>query len=162
MSAHTTDTAVRASVVVETPIDKAFAVFTADIGTWWPPEHHILEGDLAEMVFEPRVGGHIYDRATNGNECRWARVLVYEPPTRIVFSWDISMQWQLETNPERTSEIEVRFIAESADRTRVELEHRNLDRHGDGWETVRDAVGSPDGWTVDLTRFAERAAASES
>jgi len=158
MSAQITDTAVQASVVVDAPIDKAFTVFTTDIGTWWPPEHHILEGELAEMIFEPRVGGHVYDRATNGNECRWARVLVYEPPTRIVFSWDISLQWQLEPDQERTSEIEVRFIAESPDRTRVELEHRKLDRHGDGWESMRDAVGSPEGWTVGLMRFAEQAA----
>ncbi|HMK99643.1 MAG TPA: SRPBCC family protein [Acidimicrobiales bacterium] len=148
----------QASVVVDAPIDKAFTVFTTDIGTWWPPEHHILEGELAEMIFEPRVGGHVYDRATNGNECHWARVLVYEPPTRIVFSWDISLQWQLEPDQERTSEIEVRFIAESPDRTRVELEHRKLDRHGDGWESMRDAVGSPEGWTVGLMRFAEQAA----
>jgi len=158
MSAQITDTAVQASVVVDAPIDKAFTVFTTDIGTWWPPEHHILEGELAEMIFEPRVGGHVYDRATNGNECHWARVLVYEPPTRIVFSWDISLQWQLEPDQERTSEIEVRFIAESPDRTRVELEHRKLDRHGDGWESMRDAVGSPEGWTVGLMRFAEQAA----
>jgi uncharacterized protein YndB with AHSA1/START domain len=162
MTAHTTDTAVHASVVVDAPIDKAFTVYTAGIGTWWPAEHHILEGELGEMVFEPRAGGHIYDRATNGDECRWARVLVYEPPTRVVFSWDISLQWQIEADPERTSEIEVRFIAESPDRTRVELEHRNLDRHGDGWEPMRDAVGSPDGWIVGLTRFAERVAATKS
>ena len=157
-----TDTAVRVSVAVDAPIEKAFNVFTADIGRWWPPEHHILEGELDEMVFEPRVGGHIYDRATNGNECRWARVLVYEPPTRVVFSWDISLQWQIERDPERTSEIEVRFVAESPHRTRVELEHRNLDHHGDDWESMRDAVGSEGGWIVGLTRFAERAAASGS
>jgi uncharacterized protein YndB with AHSA1/START domain len=162
MAARTTDTAVETSVVVEAPIDKAFAVFTADIGSWWPPEHHILEVELAEMIFEPRVGGHVYDRATNGNECRWARVLIYEPPNRVVFSWDISLQWQIEANPERTSEIEVPFIAENPERTRVELEHRNLDRHGDGWETMRDAIGSPDGWIVGLARFAERAAATDS
>jgi uncharacterized protein YndB with AHSA1/START domain len=162
MTAQTTDTAVQTSVVVDAPIEKAFKVFTADIGSWWPREHHILEGELAEMVFEPRVGGHVYDRATNGNECRWARVLAYEPPTRVVFSWDISLQWQIEANPERTSEIEVRFIAENPDRTRVELEHRNLDHHGDGWGSMRDAVGSPDGWTLGLTRFAERAAARDS
>ena len=95
---------------------------------------------IAETVFEPRVGGHIYDRGVDGSECRWARVLVYEPPHRVVFSWDISPQWQIETDPDNTSEVEVRFIAEAPDRTRVELEHRNLDRHGPGWEAVRDGV----------------------
>jgi uncharacterized protein YndB with AHSA1/START domain len=156
MSAPTAETAVQTSIVVEAPLDKAFTVFTADIGSWWPPEHHILEGELAEMVFEPRVGGHVYDRATDGSECRWARVLAYDPPNRFVITWDISLQWQIETDPERCSEIEVRFVAVGSTSTRVELEHRHLDRHGDGWEQMRDAVGSPDGWTVGLTRFAGR------
>jgi uncharacterized protein YndB with AHSA1/START domain len=85
-------------------------------------------------------------------------VLAYEPPHRFVFSWDISTEWKLETDPERTSEVEVRFLAEGDDRTRIELEHRHLDRHGDGWEQMRDAVGSPNGWGVTLRRFGERAA----
>jgi uncharacterized protein YndB with AHSA1/START domain len=159
MTAQATDTSVRASVVVEASVERAFSVFTQDIGSWWPPDHHILEAELAAMVFEPREGGHVYDRGVDGSECRWARVLAYEPPNRVVFSWDINVQWQLETDPDRTSEVEVRFIAEGADQTRVELEHRNLDRHGDGWERIRDAVGSPEGWTVGLRAFAERAKA---
>jgi uncharacterized protein YndB with AHSA1/START domain len=155
MTTQTTGTSVRTSIVVDAPIERAFTVFTADIGTWWPETHHILQGQLAEMVFEPREGGHIYDRAVDGSECRWARVLVYEPPTRLVFSWDISLQWQIETDPARTSEVEVRFTSEGGDRTRVDLEHRHLDRHGDGYEQMRDAVGSPDGWSVGLHRFAD-------
>ena len=159
MTAQITDTSVTTSIVVEAPIEKAFSVFTDDIGSWWTPEHHILQADLKEMVFEPRVGGHIIDRGVDGSECAWARVLAYEPPHRVVFSWDVSLQWQLETDHSRTSEVEVRFIAESPSRTRVELEHRNLDRHGDGWEAMRDAVGAPDGWGDGLQRFAERMAA---
>jgi uncharacterized protein YndB with AHSA1/START domain len=156
MSTQTADTSVQSSIAVDAPIERAFAVFTEGIGTWWPPEHHILQAELAEMVFEPRAGGHVYDRGVDGSECRWARVLVYEPPNRFVISWDITLQWQLESDPQRTSEVEVRFVAESPSRTRVELEHRNLDRHGEGWEQMRDAVGSPDGWQVGLSRFAER------
>jgi uncharacterized protein YndB with AHSA1/START domain len=156
MSTQTADTSVRSSIVVEVPIERAFSVFTEGIGTWWPPEHHILQAELAEMVFEPRAGGHVYDRGVDGSECRWARVLVYEPPNRFVISWDISLQWQLESDPERTSEVDVHFVAESPTRTRVELEHRKLDRHGEGWEQMRDAVGSPDGWQIGLERFAER------
>jgi uncharacterized protein YndB with AHSA1/START domain len=83
-------------------------------------------------------------------------VLAYEPPKRVVFSWDINTRWQLETDPERTSEVEVRFVPEGADRTRVELEHRNLDRHGEGWKQMRDAIGSPDGWSGEMQNFAER------
>ena len=159
MTAQTTDTSVTTSIVVEAAIEKAFSVFTDDIGSWWTPEHHILHADLKEMVFEPRVGGLIIDRGIDGSECAWARVLAYEPPNRLVFSWDVSPQWQLETDHSRTSEVEVRFIAENPARTRVELEHRNLDRHGDGWERMRDAVGAPDGWGEGLQRFAERMAA---
>jgi uncharacterized protein YndB with AHSA1/START domain len=105
-------------------------------------------------VFEPRVGGHIYDRAVDGSECRWARILAYEPPDKVVFSWDISPQWQLEADPELASEVEVRFVAEGPDRTRVELEHRNLDRHGAGWQSVADGVEGDDGWPLYLARFA--------
>ncbi|HEY6378920.1 MAG TPA: SRPBCC family protein [Candidatus Dormibacteraeota bacterium] len=156
MSMQATDTAVTASIVVDAPIERAFSVFTADIGSWWPPDHHILQAELAEMVFEPRPGGHVIDRGVDGSECRWARVLAYEPPSRVVFSWDVSPQWQLETNPAKTSEVEVRFVSEAPDRTRVELEHRSLDRHGEGWEAIRDAVGSPGGWQRGLDAFANR------
>jgi uncharacterized protein YndB with AHSA1/START domain len=159
MSTQATATSVETSIVVEAPAERAFSVFTEGIGSWWPPEHHILEGELAEMVFEPRVGGHVYDRATDGRECRWARVLAYDPPRRFVISWDINLDWQIETDPERASEIEVRFLPEGPARTRVELEHRNLERHGDGWEKMRAAVGSPDGWGAGLRRFADAARA---
>src|SRR5215204_4501874 len=113
MTTQTTGTSVRASIEVNAPIDKAFDVFTQDMESWWPSTHHILQGELAEMVFEPRQGGHIYDRATDGTECRWARVLAYDPPNRVVFSWDISAQWAIETDPNKTSEVEVRFVAEA-------------------------------------------------
>jgi uncharacterized protein YndB with AHSA1/START domain len=154
-----TPTSVRESITVEATIDHAFKVFTEEMGTWWPPDHHILRAPLAEMVFEPRAGGHIYDRGTDGSECRWATVLAYEPPERLVFTWNIGLDWQLEDDPDRVSEIEVRFSAEGPSRTRVELEHRHIARHGDGWQAMRDTVGSPNGWLIGLQRFAERAAA---
>jgi uncharacterized protein YndB with AHSA1/START domain len=145
---------VRRQVVVDAPIEKAFSVFTDRFGDFKPPEHNLLAAPIAQTVFEPRVGGHIYDRAVDGSECRWARVLAYEPPERVVFSWDISPQWQIEADPELTSEVEVRFVAETPARTRVELEHRNLDRHGPGWQSVADGVESDDGWPLYLARFA--------
>ena len=151
-----TSTAVHASVVVDAPIERAFSTFTDDIGSWWSEDHHLLRGELAEMVFEPRVGGHIYDRGVDGSECHWARVLAYEPPDRVAFSWDINVQWEIETDPERTSEVEVRFIAEGPDRTRVELTHRGIERHGPGWEGMHGAVGSPAGWPAGLELFAQR------
>jgi uncharacterized protein YndB with AHSA1/START domain len=145
---------VRREIVVEAPQEKAFRVFTEQFGAFKPPEHNLLAAPIAETVFEPRVGGHIYDRGTDGSECRWARVLVYEPPQRVVFSWDIGPTWQLETEPDNTSEVEVRFVAETPERTRVELEHRNLDRHGPGWESVSSGVGHDQGWPLYLARYA--------
>ncbi|MGH8861390.1 MAG: SRPBCC family protein [Jatrophihabitantaceae bacterium] len=145
---------VRRQIVVAAPIDAAFAAFTERFGDFKPPEHNLLAAPIAETVFEPRVGGHIYDRATDGSECRWARVLAYEPPDRVVFSWDIGPQWQLETEPGNTSEVEVRFVAESPQRTRLELEHRNIDRHGPGWQAVSDGVADDAGWPLYLARFA--------
>jgi uncharacterized protein YndB with AHSA1/START domain len=156
MSTQASDTSVRNSIVVEAPLERAFSVFTDGFGSFKPPEHNLLEVEIAETVFESHVGGNIYDRGVDGSECRWARVLEYEPPNRVVFSWDISPQWQIETDLDKTSEVEVRFISEAADRTRVELEHRNLDRHGDGWQAERDSVGGEQGWPLYLDRFAEQ------
>lgn len=148
-----TSTVVRRQIVVQAPIERAFAVFTERFGDFKPPEHNLLKAPIAETVFEPRVGGHIYDRAVDGSECRWARILAYQPPDRVVFSWDISPQWQIETEPDNTSEVEVRFIAEAPGRTRVELEHRNIDRHGPGWQSVADGVGNDAGWPLYLARY---------
>ena len=151
---------VRTQIVVEAPIDRAFAVFTERFGDFKPPEHNLLGAPIAETVFEPRVGGTIYDRATDGTECRWARVLAYDPPNRVVFSWDISPYWQIEADEANTSEVEVHFIPEADNRTRVELEHRNLDRHGPGWEGVRDGIANEGGWPTYLARYADVANAS--
>ena len=155
MTMQATDTSVTASIVVEAPIERAFSVFTEGFGRFKPPEHNMLEAEIAETVFEAREGGSIYDRGVDGSECRWARVLAFERPNRVVFSWDISPQWRPETDPEKASEVEVRFVAEGPERTRVELEHRNLERHGAGWEGVRDGVAADGGWPLYLQRFAE-------
>jgi uncharacterized protein YndB with AHSA1/START domain len=155
MSTQVRETTVQVQIVVEAPLDRAFSFFTESFGSFKPPEHNMLEVEIAETVFEPRVGGHLYDRGVDGSECRWARVLAYEPPHRVLLSWDVSPQWQLETDSEKTSEWEVRFFSETPERTRVELEHRNLERHGPGWEAVRDGVAAPDGWPLYLQRFAE-------
>jgi uncharacterized protein YndB with AHSA1/START domain len=159
MSTPAAATSIRHEVVVEAPIQRAFSVFTDGFGSFKPREHNLLGVEIAETVFESRVGGHVYDRGVDGSECRWARVLAYEPPDRVVISWDISPQWRLETDVDKTSEVEVRFIAEAPDRTRVELEHRNLDRHGDGWEAVREGVDSEGGWPLYLQRYADVIAA---
>jgi uncharacterized protein YndB with AHSA1/START domain len=159
MSTSATPTTINASITVDAPIETAFDVFTADLDSWFPAEYNLLDTPIVKRVFEPHVGGEIYDIAEDGKECHWARVLAYEPPDRVVFSWDIGTTWQIETDKDKTSEVEVRFIADGPDRTRVELEHRHLDRHGDGWEAVRESTSGDGGWTGLLTRFAERIAA---
>ena len=148
-----TSTTVRRVIVVAAPVERAFTFFTRDIGAWWDPGKHLLDAPLAEMVFEPHVGGHIIDRAVDGTESRWATVLVYDPPRYVAFSWDINLSWQIETDQAKTSEVHVTFSTEAEGLTLVELEHRHIDRHGDGWEAMRNAVGSPNGW--DLEPFAK-------
>jgi len=155
VSIQADDTVVRQSIVVEAPLERAFHVFVDDFDRIKPREHNMLAVDIEETVFEPRAGGRIYDRGVDGSECHWARVLAFEPPHRLVFSWDISPRWQIETDPDKTSEVEVRFIAETPERTRVELEHRHLDRHGAGWEAARDGVDAGDGWPLYLRRYAD-------
>ena len=148
------DTTVRRAVTVPVPPAEAFAMFTERLGDFKPPEHNMLSVPIAETVLEPRVGGAIIDRGTDGSECRWARILTFDKPDRLVFSWDIGPTWQIETDPERVSEVEVRFVAAGTASTRVELEHRHLDRHGPGWESVRDGIDSDQGWQLYLDRYA--------
>ena len=154
MSTPIAGTRVRVSVVVDAPIERAFRVFTEDFGRFKPHEHNLLAVEIAETVFEARVGGHLYDRGVDGSECHFARVLAYEPPHRVVLSWDISPRWQLETDLAKTSEVEVQFIPEAPNRTRVDLEHRNLERHGEGWEGLSNGLGGDEGWPLYLDRFA--------
>lgn len=156
MSTQSAAPPVQAETVVAAPIAHAFEVFTMQMKSWWPPQNHLLDAELSDMVFEPHAGGRIYDVGVDGSESHWATVLAYEPPRRVVFSWNISAEWDLEPDPERRSEVEVRFTAEGEDRTRVLLEHRGIERHGAGWEGVHGAVGS--GWQSGLTAFAERIA----
>ena len=158
MNTQAADTTVRASIVVEASITRAFEVFTEDFGSFKPREHNLLPVAIAETVFEPKVGGFIYDRGVDGSICRWARVLAYEPPSRLLLTWDISPRWQIEQDPLKTSEWEVRFIPETAQRTRIEIEHRHLDRHGEGWQGVLQGVAADQGWPLYLQRYADRMA----
>lgn len=159
MSTSGTDPSVHASILVEGSLERAFEVFTAGLGTWFPSEYNLMSTPIVERVFEPRVGGRIYDRGEDGSECHWGNVLAYEPPHRVVFVWGLTPQWSVDLTPERSSEVEVRFTAETPERTRVELEHRHLDRHGEGWERSRASLTDEGGWQWCLQRFAERIAA---
>jgi len=159
MSSHTQmpATAVTRSIVVEAPPEVAFEVFTGQFDRVKPRDHGILTVEIAESVFERHVGGRVYDRGVDGSECAWGRVLAYEPPHRVVFSWDLSPEFEIETDLDNTSEVEVRFLPEGETRTRVELQHRNLDRHGGEWRGLRDSVGGDGGWPLYLGRLADAA-----
>jgi uncharacterized protein YndB with AHSA1/START domain len=159
MTTQAEDTSIKTDVVVDAPRERAFRVFTERFDQIKPREHNMLQVDIAESVLESRSGGRVYDRGVDGSECQWGRVLAYEPPARIVFTWDISPHWQIETDLDRASEVEVRFSEETPGRTRVTLEHRHLDRHGDGWQGLREGVAGDQGWPLYLTRYAEQAGA---
>jgi uncharacterized protein YndB with AHSA1/START domain len=154
----TTPTSVSTRITVDVPAATAFRLFTEDFDRVKPREYNLLTVPIEETVFETRVGGHIYDRGADGSVCRWARVLAFDPPERVVFSWDITTQWELETNLERTSEVEVRFIPQGEGHTHVVLEHRHLDRHGEGWEGYAASLADETAWPLFLARLVEAAA----
>lgn len=158
MTTQAQQTSIQTDIVVEAPAERAFKVFTERFDSIKPREHNMLNVDIAESIFEPQTGGRVYDRGVDGSECQWGRVLTYEPPVRIVFTWDISPHWQIESDPSRSSEVEVRFVAETPNRTRVVLEHRHLDRHGEGWEGLREGVRGDQGWPLYLGRYVEQVA----
>ena len=146
------DGSVRHQVVVDLPQDRAFWAIT-DLDRIKPREHNMLAVPIEATVLEQHAGGGIYDRGVDGSICRWGRVLTFDPPHSIVFSWDIGPDWQVATDLVRTSQVEVTFIAENDTRTTVTLIHRHLDRHGAGWESMRDGVDVADGWPLYLARY---------
>ena len=159
MTETSNPTGVSASIEVHAAAQRAFEVFTRDFGAFKPAEHNLLAVPIVETVVETHVGGHIIDRGADGSECPWATVLAYDPPDRFVFSWNISPYWQIETDTDKRSEVEVTFTELGRNRTRVEINHRHLDRHGDGWDGVREGVSTDDGWPLYLQRYATHLAA---
>jgi uncharacterized protein YndB with AHSA1/START domain len=145
---------VRETVIVQTSAERAFAIFTENISAWWPAEHHIGDEPFARVVIEPQAGGRFYECDVEGTECMWGSVLAFEPPQRLVLGWHLQPDWTYDADPARASEVEVRFIAEGPQSTRVELTHSHFERHGDGGEEIRVSVGKPGGWRAIVQRFA--------
>jgi uncharacterized protein YndB with AHSA1/START domain len=158
--AETTLAALRREILVHVPQQRAFTVFTERFDSWWPRSHKIGGADMAEAILEAREGGRWYERDGDGSECEWGRVLAYEPPSRLVLSWAISSQWGPEPDPAHASEIEVTFEPEGEGATRVTLEHRHFERHGEGAASIRDAVSREGGWGGLLDLYAAEASKS--
>ena len=151
------DQTIRKSITVRAGAERAFRVFTEGIDTWWPRTHHIGASPMKRSVLEGRVGGRCYSEQEDGTECDWGKVLEWEPPRRFVMAWQVSPTWKYEPDLAKSSEIEVRFTAERDGATRVDLEHRYFERHGGGWQQMRDQIDSPGGWTGILQLFATKA-----
>jgi uncharacterized protein YndB with AHSA1/START domain len=152
--------AVRKTIVVNVPQAHAFLVFTEKHGSWWPlASHHIGAQAAQTAILEPRAGGRWYERGVDGSECDWGRVLVWDPPQRLVLSWEIGADWKHDSS--LSTEVEVRFIAEGPRTTRVELEHRDLERFGEKAQAMRSAFDSEGGWTGILQLFGAAAGAEE-
>jgi uncharacterized protein YndB with AHSA1/START domain len=151
-------TAVRTTIEVAVPPERAYEVFTTGIDTWWNRDHHVLPGTLKEIGVEPRQGGRLWEEMESGETCEWGRVLTWDPPRRFAFSWLIGGDWGVPAPDAPSSRVTVTFTP-TAGGTLVELVHDQLDAHGEGWESVRNGVGSDGGWPQGLRRFAAAATA---
>lgn len=148
---------VKRTLRVNVPIDFAFRMLTQKMGTWWPATHHIGKTAFTEIVVEPHAGGRWFERDIVGAECDWGRVLVWEPPKQVVLSWHLQGDFHYDPDMSRASEVSFEFFSEGPEATRVEFEHRSLERHGEGWQNLRASVDSPGGWTAVLAGFEDAA-----
>jgi uncharacterized protein YndB with AHSA1/START domain len=148
---------VRRTIRVNVPIEKAFQVFTQRMAAWWPATHHIAKEPFTEIIVEPRPGGRWYERDAKGNDCEWGQVIVWEPPRKLVTTWQLQPDFKFSPDLSLASEVALEFIAEGPEATRVEFEHRRLERHGAAWQELRRAVDAPGGWTLVLAQYVEAA-----
>ena len=144
---------VKRSIVVNAPIEHAFKIFTERLDLWWPKEHHIGKADLETAIMEPKAGGRFYEKGVDGSECEWGKVLAFTPPSHLTLSWQLDPTWSYDPNPEHASQVDVSFVDLGNGKTQVELTHSKFERHGNGWEKIRDGVGGEDGWNGILKRF---------
>ncbi|MGB2626320.1 MAG: SRPBCC family protein [Candidatus Acidiferrum sp.] len=148
-------TVVRKTLRVEVPAERAFQVFTERMGMWWPPSHHVGVTPFRDILIDKKQGGRWYEINVAGAECVWGTVLAYEPPKKVVLSWHLQPDWSFSADLAKASEVALEFIAEGPETTRVEFEHRHLDRHGLGWEKMREQVGADGGWPMILKLYVE-------
>lgn len=147
---------IKRTIRVDVPIERAFQVFVERMGDWWPATHHIAAEPFSEVVVEQREGGRWFERAKNGAECEWGRVLLWQPPRRLILSWHLQPDFKYSPDQTRASEVALQFVAEGPGATRLDFEHRYLERHGEGYEKLLVSVDSPGGWTMVLEKFVEK------
>lgn len=153
MTTQQSGVSVRHTITVEASKERAFQVFADQMGSWWPLSTKSIGSVRAKTaIVEPRAGGRWFERGSNGSQCDWGRVIAYEPPDRLVLNWQISADWRYD--PNLSTIVEVRFIADGKARTRVELEHRGLEAYGDRAGQIEGIYGGPDGWTDILGHYA--------
>ncbi len=145
-------TSVRSEIIVEAPPERAFRVFTQKIESWWPSSHHISKVPMKNVIMDGRENGRWYEVGTDGSQCDWGRVLVWDPPRRLVLAWQLTAEWQFDAD--FMTEVEINFVPVDNRRTRVALEHRNLERYGVKAAEVRDAIGGDMGWPKILEGYA--------
>jgi len=151
---------VRKSILVRAPAEDAFEIFTEEIDSWWPRTHHIGKSPMRRIIMEGKAGGRCYTEQEDGSECDWGRVLVWEPPSRLLLAWQITHEWGYQPELAKSSEVEIRFVPQGTS-TRVDLEHRGFERQGPGGEAMRIAVDAPNGWTAVLGLYETRANGNE-
>ncbi len=146
---------VRKSVTVRASQADAFRIFTTEIDSWWPRTHHIGTSPMKRVIVEPKAGGRCYSEQVDNTECDWGSVLAWDPPRRFIMAWQITAQWQFQPDLAKSSEVEVIFTELGDGRTRVDLEHRHFERHGEGGPAMRLGVDSPNGWGDLLVLYAK-------
>jgi uncharacterized protein YciI/uncharacterized protein YndB with AHSA1/START domain len=144
---------IKKSITVEANQQRAFRVFTDGIDRWWPREHHIGKSPLERFIIEPRAGGRWYSTCKDGSEVDVGRVVKWEPYSRVVLTWQITGEWKFD--PDFITEVEVTFTSEGPRKTRVELEHRNIERFGAQTDAIRKTFESDGGWSGTLGLFAK-------
>jgi uncharacterized protein YndB with AHSA1/START domain len=152
------DQAVEVELVVEAPRERAFQTFTERMDEWWPRDYRLGSADRVGLVLEPRIGGRWYERTADEGECDWGRTLAWDAPGYLVLSWQIGVGFVPESDPERASRVEVRFTSDGPARTRIQLVHSAFERHGEGWESMRDGVSREGGWPGLLEGYSNLAA----
>jgi uncharacterized protein YndB with AHSA1/START domain len=155
---QTTDNEVRVETLVDAPVERAFAVFTEQCDAWWPRSYRLSESERNDVVIEPRAGGRWYEVTEDGGTCDWGQVRSVDAPNTIELSWQIAVDWSPDPDPERASTVNVRFTPDGDGRARVTLLHTDFERHGEGWESMRDGVGGDGGWPGIIDAFAMVAA----